>query len=309
MSMQHKPKLVIGMPVYNGETHLAETIDSILNQSFSDFSLFISDNASTDNTQKICETYASRDNRIIYYRQPQNKGMAFNFNYVFRPEEAPYFKWAAHDDLLKPDYLLECVNLLDREPSLALAHCPTSRIDNDSNYIKLYKDLGLSGDRVSERFWRVLWTINIYEIYSVMRTNCVAKAQTVGDFFGAERNLLTDVLLQGNIAYLDESLFSRRDHQKSLTAMHREAKANKDFEKQQAAHSSKQAKMPEIQVSAIKFLTYFSSIFKFPMPFRERVACLRVLLDWGVKRIEESLFGEKYRQKLYKDINSTFSNS
>ncbi|MBT9317473.1 glycosyltransferase family 2 protein [Leptothoe spongobia] len=300
------PKVVIGMPVYNGDIHLAETLDSILNQSFTDFSLVISDNASTDDTQKICEAYAARDSRIIYHRQPKNQGMAFNFNYVFRAEGAPYFKWAAHDDLLEPDYLLECVNLLEKNPSLALAHCPSARIDDDGHDMGMYKDLGLSGKRVSERFWRVLWTINIYEIYSVMRTSYVEKVKLVGDYLGSERNLLAEVLLQGDIAYFEKSLFARRDHKKSMTAMHLDAKAGNDFEKRQKVHSS-QKTMSEAQASAIRFREYFISLFRFSMPLHERILCIGSLMDWGLKRALEkfSKDDEKYRRKLYKTrVNS-----
>ncbi len=295
------PRIVIGIPVYNGGDLLAKTIESILNQTFSDFQLIISDNASTDNTEKICRTYASQDTRIEYIRQPENLGMAPNFNFVFRPGDAPYFKWAAHDDIIKPDYLSHCIELLDNDPSLTLAHCPTLRIDEHGNELGIYRDLTLAGDRISERFWRVLWTINIYEIYSVMRSDAVAKAKPAGSYFGSERNILTDVLLQGNIAYLDESLFARRDHKGALTSMHIESKEQDNFEQRQAVHAPKAKKMSSAQASALRFKEYLASILRLPIPFNERLACLQVLLDWGLKRALEGVTGagEKYRQELY----------
>jgi len=297
---QQTPTVVIGMPVYNGATHLAKTLDSILNQTFTNFSLVISDNASTDDTQEICEAYAARDSRIIYHRQPTNQGMASNFNYVFRPEGAPYFKWAAHDDLLEPDYLSECVNLLEKNPLLSMAHCPSGRIDDDGNNLGLYNDLGLGATRVSERFWRVLWTVNIYEIYSVMRTSYIEKAKPVGEHFGSERILLAEVLLQGDIAYFEKSLFARRDHGESLTAMHLDSKANNDFEQRQSAHSKKS--MSEAQSAAIRFREYLWSLFRVSMPLHERILCIGSLLDWGIKRLLEKLGkdDETYRKKLYK---------
>jgi len=74
------PDLTIGLPVYNGERYLAGALDSILNQDYSDFVLVISDNASIDATQDICEDYADRDDRITYVRQETNMGGAWNFN-------------------------------------------------------------------------------------------------------------------------------------------------------------------------------------------------------------------------------------
>ena len=78
-----KPMISIGVPVYNGENYLAATLDSILAQSFSDFELIVSDNASTDGTEDVCRNYQARDTRIRYYRNPTNIGAAKNHNQVF----------------------------------------------------------------------------------------------------------------------------------------------------------------------------------------------------------------------------------
>jgi hypothetical protein len=64
-------KITIGLPVYNSARYLAAAIDSILAQSYGDFDLLISDNASTDRTEEICRDYAKRDPRIRYIRQSQ----------------------------------------------------------------------------------------------------------------------------------------------------------------------------------------------------------------------------------------------
>ncbi len=299
----YTPRVFIGMPVYNGERHIGETIESILGQTFKDFCLFISDNASTDDTEKICRHYAERDHRVIYHRQERNLGMAPNFNYVFRPGDAPYFKWAAHDDILKPEYLGHCVEWLDRDISLSMAHSPTLRIDDYSNESGLYHDLGLASDRVSDRFWRVLWTVNIYEIYGVMRSEYVANTKLAANYFGSERNILAEVLLQGKIGYLDDALFARRDHEGSMTAMHLESKEQGDFSKRQAAHAS-DAKLSAIQTSAIRFREYFLSLMKYSMTISDRFTCFWHLFDWGLKRSLESITGsgEKYRMKIYEQI-------
>ena len=69
--MTTKVKVSIGLPVYNGERFIRNSIDSILSQTFTDFELIISDNASTDATKYICEEYAIKDKRIRYIRQPE----------------------------------------------------------------------------------------------------------------------------------------------------------------------------------------------------------------------------------------------
>lgn len=114
------PKVSIGVPVYNAERYLRTALDSLLAQTYADFELLISDNASTDATEAIYREYATRDARIRYSRQPVNKGAAFNFNAVMRMATGEYFMWAAADDLRDPDFLRLAVAVLDSDPSCGL---------------------------------------------------------------------------------------------------------------------------------------------------------------------------------------------
>src|ERR1043165_9639676 len=116
-------KVSIGLPVYNGANYLAESIDSILQQTYSDFELIISDNASTDATEELCRSYAARDGRVRYFRQKQNLGCALNSNFVFRQSTGEYFKWISHDDLHAPRFVERCVEVPDRDPSVSIC-CP-----------------------------------------------------------------------------------------------------------------------------------------------------------------------------------------
>lgn len=117
-----RPTVSIGMPVYNGEKYLREAIESILNQSFRDFELIISDNASTDATGPICQEYAERDRRIRYVRQPRNFGVVDNLDYVLATALGEYFLWAADDDM-RPAHALEAlVAAFDGRPDVVLSH-------------------------------------------------------------------------------------------------------------------------------------------------------------------------------------------
>ncbi len=114
-------RLTIGMPVYNGATTIAAALDSLLAQSFADFDLIISDNGSTDETQAICETYAARDPRVRYVRQPQNLGPQMNFRFVLFEAKTPYFMWAAADDLWAPAFAARNIAALDADPGLVMS--------------------------------------------------------------------------------------------------------------------------------------------------------------------------------------------
>lgn len=107
---QHTPMVSIGMPVYNGENYIREALDSLLAQTFTDFELIISDNASTDGTQAICEAYAANDARIKYIRQSENLGAGKNFEYVLEHSCGKYFMWAAHDDMWAINWLEALIN-------------------------------------------------------------------------------------------------------------------------------------------------------------------------------------------------------
>ena len=92
---QSLPQVSIGLIVYNGAATLRVALDSILNQTFTDFELIISDNASTDGTENICREYAYSDKRIDYIRQPINIGIHANLLFVCEQAVAGYFMWAA----------------------------------------------------------------------------------------------------------------------------------------------------------------------------------------------------------------------
>ena len=103
--MSAAPRLSVGLPVYNGENYLAESIEALLGQTYEDFELIISDNASTDSTADICRRYAKQDSRIRYIRQPRNIGLSPNHNFVLQEARGELFKWAAADDLYGRDLL------------------------------------------------------------------------------------------------------------------------------------------------------------------------------------------------------------
>jgi glycosyltransferase involved in cell wall biosynthesis len=108
------PKVSIGMPVYNGEQYLRRALDSLLAQTFSDFELIISDNASTDKTYEICKQYALTDSRIILFRQTENIGVHPNFRFVIERSQGEYFFWAPHDDWWDSNFIKSGVLALDK---------------------------------------------------------------------------------------------------------------------------------------------------------------------------------------------------
>ena len=111
-------KLSIGLPIFNGELFIHKAIESILAQTFKNFELIISDNASTDSTKQICEEFAKQDSRIRYFRQESNIGIHKNFNFVLKQAKNEYFAWAAVDDHLDNDYMEKNIKILDSDKKI-----------------------------------------------------------------------------------------------------------------------------------------------------------------------------------------------
>lgn len=214
------PYISIGMPVFNGEKYLEDALKYILNQSYTNFELIISDNASTDNTSRICNTYALKDKRIRYYRNEKNLGITMNFNKVFKLSSGEYFKWAAYDDVLDQDYLLKCVKILQRDPSIVLCHSKTVII-NEENFTVGSYDLNrkLDSQKPHERFGNIIiegvpfWIL----IWGLIRSSSLRSTSLIGNYIGADRNLLAELSLIGRIHVIPKYLFYRRSHEDAYT--------------------------------------------------------------------------------------------
>jgi glycosyltransferase involved in cell wall biosynthesis len=198
--------------VFNGENFLAEALDAILAQTYQDFELIISDNASTDDTEAICRDYMSRDNRIRYYRNDRNIGPNANFCRVFELSTRQYFKWACHDDMIAPTYLEKCVAVLDREPQVVLCHSATRVIGELGDGI--YRDLvGMDAGSPTERFETITlrrhWRM---DILGVIRADVLRRSRLLQPYFGSDNALLAELALQGPFARVEEPLFINRDH-------------------------------------------------------------------------------------------------
>ena len=116
---QQAQKLSIGMPVFNGELFIEKAIKSILAQTFRNFELIISDNASTDSTKEICEKFVEQDDRIRYFRQETNIGIHKNFSFLLKNAKYEYFAWSAVDDHLDDDYMEKNIKVLESNKNIA----------------------------------------------------------------------------------------------------------------------------------------------------------------------------------------------
>jgi glycosyltransferase involved in cell wall biosynthesis len=217
--MHATPTVGIGLPVRDGAKYLAEAIDSILAQTFPDFELVISDNASGDRTPQICREYAASDRRIRFYRQERNIGAAGNFNLVFHRSSGKYFKWAAHDDVIHPTYLARCIAALEADPDAVLCQSVLEIVDGGSGEREVYDHTAFGTDRYrqSDRLAARLRARRCTEVFGVIRRDALHGTALIADHVGADRTLLLELALRGRFVGVPEVLFLNRDHPERFT--------------------------------------------------------------------------------------------
>jgi glycosyltransferase involved in cell wall biosynthesis len=293
--MRKPARVLVGLPVFNGEKYVGRAIESILNQTLADLRLVVSDNASTDNTEEICRAYAKADSRVHYFRQKSNLGLVPNWNFVCQPAGERYFKWAGHDDLLEPTCIERCVVLLENDPQLALAQTLSFEIDATGTRIRTYDDdFRLNAARPRDRLWRVLWATHLTEVWGVLRTELLRKIRRMGSYVGSDRNFTAELLLLGSVGYVEEHLFSLRSRPDSYGGGAVQGKRSRIL-----WHDSN-ARVSIVPDGLINVREYIRSIMTLPLSQRERVACLRVVMEWGLRRGLEELTGRRnaYRAKV-----------
>lgn len=272
----NKHRVSVGMPVYNGENFIKEAIDSILAQTFEDFELIISDNASTDGTAEICRAYATKDQRIRYYRNGQNIGAAKNFNSVFNLSSGEYFKWAAHDDVLAPEFLERCVEVLDRDSSIILCHTKTGRIDKDTTLFGSFDhELQVNSQKPHERFHDLVCIPhNCVFSFGLIRASVLKIIPLIASYVTSDRILLGELGLLGRFYTVPEQLFLRRDHIQALSC---------------GAYPRLQTRLgwfDSAKVGRINFPTwrsgieYFKAVTRTPLSPFERLLCYAQMGAW-----------------------------
>lgn len=212
------PTVSIGLPVYNGSDFLAEAIEAILAQDFGDFELIVSDNASTDATADICARYATLDKRISVTRHPANLGAARNYNDVFHRSSGRYFKWAAHDDLIAPEFLSRCVAAFEAyEGSCAIVYPQSEFIDEAGKVVRTDRNsMHSTSSSPAVRVHRAVQAMGLVTaVFGLFHRETLSRTRLIGSFVASDYVLLLECALLGAVLHLDGApLFQRRIHRK-----------------------------------------------------------------------------------------------
>ena len=230
------PIITIGMPLYNGENSLKQRLESISNQSFSNFKLIISDNGSTDKSQEICEEMSKKDKRIIYFRQEENKGAHWNFIFVLKKAKTKYFVWAADDDIWSQNFLEKNIDFLEKNKNVVgsigelklynriidpITHEIKIKIlENTKKYQYVYPNYGSMEERI-----KLCLNNNIAgPFYGVYRTDKLQKANTFEHYpnnslWMADLAFILNVIKEGDFEVVSDSFMYKLVSTKSTSVI------------------------------------------------------------------------------------------
>jgi glycosyltransferase involved in cell wall biosynthesis len=270
------PRVSIGLPVFNGEKYLPKALESLLAQEYENFELVISDNASTDETGLICENYARRDDRIRYYRNLCNIGLAPNHNRVFSLSRGELFKWAAHDDEYPQQMLRRYVEVFDAAPSsVGVVYSACEYIDEMGNLLGTDSDhLVKKGARPAGRLAHLLKHISVYNCtYGLIRSEMLRKTRLHGSFPVADRVLFSELTMLGEFIEIAEPLLRLRIHKARSFATHRSAQALRElFDPGSKTRRSFLTIEGRVQLELIR------SAWRMPSHLSDKLSCLCVAL-------------------------------
>jgi glycosyltransferase involved in cell wall biosynthesis len=280
--MGNIPRLSIGLPVYNSSRYVAESIEALLGQTYEDFELIISDNASTDDTGDICRRYEKLDSRIRYFRQEQNVGLAPNHNFCVERASGELFKWAAGDDLYARDLLEKCVAALDEHPRVVLAHSWTAMIDIDGNVTQANAyPLASSAPRAPDRFHSLLNDKGGDDDGGVIRRDVLLGTAMKESYHHADRTIIAEVALYGPFYQVPEWLYFRRDHPDRAERAHPSVRARCANMDPRRTNSWRN---PVPRLLAEYIWAYVRMIRRAPLTPSERRECYGYLVEWLTRR-------------------------
>jgi glycosyltransferase involved in cell wall biosynthesis len=179
-----RPRVTVGLPVYNSADTIEQALEGLRKQTYSHFTLLISDNASTDGTSEILKTWAARDDRVVLHRQEANIGHTQNFRYVLDQADTEYFTWHASDDWVGPDYLEELVRAITQDPRCAFVAPRIVHVRADGSPVD---EIPVPTVAVESRAARIRDSLRQswgHRIYGLFRTEDLRRAKSLAEDFG-----------------------------------------------------------------------------------------------------------------------------
>lgn len=301
-------KVSLGIPVYNESRFLKKTIDSLLNQTYSNIEIIAIDNASTDNSFRILEEYSNKDPRLKIFKNDKNIGLSNNFNLLVSKSSGEYFGWIGAHDIYNKDYIEKMVSKIIKNNNSSVVFSNVSKIDSDNKIIINKKETGfqLLNNNKFIRLLKIPWLIKgsgdivmgMFEVDKLKKTDLFSKSVLWADVF-----LVYQLASTGKIIRINEVLRSRRYFRED----------EREFDSWELKYKTLTERFRgprEIGDSKPSIYLYFPVLFM----------CWKIFFEMGIKKIFNplnllislyliSIFAFKKRNSLIIDIKSYFQKS
>jgi len=215
MSTSKKPLVSVGVPVYNGELFIKESLESIRNQTYPNLEIIISDDQSTDASFALLKNIAKKDTRITLSQQIKRIGAINNFNYVLQKAQGEYFFWTAQDDIHDKKFIEKLLETLLKDRSIALAMSDYRNLHQGKTY-KIYDPPTHKLTSKVDSLQYFLQTHNLSMFYGLYQTQILKKiggyhADFRPYFRSSDFLMIFKMLLLGKLRFIDTVLFYKRD--------------------------------------------------------------------------------------------------
>jgi hypothetical protein len=284
--MTRPPLISIGIPAYNAAAYIGFTLEGLLAQSFGDFEVIVSDNASTDATRDVVEDYKLRDARIRYERQAVNIGANPNYSHVVRRARGELFKWSSCSDWCAPTFLERCRDVLGANDDTVLVVPRTFTFQDDLRTVKeCPKDIDILDDAPSARLMRLIHTLTLNNaINGLIRMSALRRTRLIEAYVGADMVLMEHLAMLGKFRLIDERLFYRRTEPATATTLQAPAAQWKHHYPERSVRTLFQGS--KRQIGRLR------AVLSAPMPIGERLRSLLFvarLCKWERRFLREDL--------------------
>ncbi len=216
-----QPKVTVGLLAYNEALHVRSAIQSITDQSFSDFEILVGNNKSTDGTTEIVAEMAQRDQRIRHIVHPVNIGAVQNWNRLIQLAHGQYFVLAGGHDLWTSDYLEKLVAELDSNHHAVIAFAKTEWIDEDGGILDVPTNIvDTSGMSRFSRFLALMIANQNY-LYGLMRLDVLKSIRPQLEILGSGEILLQELASFGAFVLVEGPRWCRRETRARESAIER----------------------------------------------------------------------------------------
>ena len=210
MTNSLKLKTVVGVPVYNEEKHLSQTLNSLIIQDVDNVSFVVADNCSTDRSWEIIIDLCGRDNRFVIHKHHKNKGAFYNFKYTLDLLDSEYFMFLGAHDFISDGYIGDMIEALDSDAGLSMAFGVPYKILDDLDEVRLEGAIHKFHKKRLGRYLQATKKITFCAMF-----HSLFRKHLISDFdlkmtFGGDFVMICYLLWFGNIRYVEDHKYSAR---------------------------------------------------------------------------------------------------